>query len=429
MNKQAIGNFNSFSFHPLIDSGIKQAGYQTPTPIQAKTIPLILEGCDIMGLAQTGTGKTAAFVLPILQKLIAHKNHSTRALIVVPTRELAEQVYTVIKQLAQQTKIQCMTIYGGVAMLPQIRKLKRGTDIIVACPGRLLDHIQRKTIDLSNIEVLVLDEADQMFDMGFLPDLKNIINALPAQRQTLMFSATMPEEIRALANEILHSPTTIQIANTQPANTVSHYVYLTTREHKTSLLMSLLRQAEHKKVLVFSRTKHQASRLAEQLCREGIRAAALQGNMSQAKRQQAMSGFRRKYFQVLVATDIAARGIDVSDIGYVINYDIPDTAQAYTHRIGRTGRAEKTGQAFTFITQSDLYLLRNIEHAIGKKIEQRSLEGLTLTVPINTHHKNKTNTKHRKKAHQHSARRANNVKSNARNSTRHKHVHGRTYAV
>jgi len=396
MNNQTIQNFNSFSFHPLIDGGIQKAGYQTPTPIQAQAIPLILEGHDIMGLAQTGTGKTAAFVLPILQKLMASNRRSTRALILVPTRELAEQLYTVIKQLSQKTKLQSMTIYGGVATFPQIRKLRSGVEIVVACPGRLLDHISRGTIDLRQLEVLVLDEADQMFDMGFLPDLKDIIKALPAKRQNLMFSATMPEEIRSLANEILHNPKTIQIANTQPASTVSHSVYLTDRENKTALLMALLKQAEGKPVLVFSRTKHQATRLAEQISREGIRATALQGNMSQAKRQQAMEGFRRKYFQVLVATDIAARGIDVSDIGYVINYDIPDTVQAYTHRIGRTGRAEKTGQAFTLVTKSDLYLLRIIERTIGKKIEQCSVEGLTLTMSIDEGRNRKTPMKHRR---------------------------------
>lgn len=409
MNNQTIQNFNSFSFHPLIDGGIQKAGYQTPTPIQAQAIPLILEGHDIMGLAQTGTGKTAAFVLPILQKLMASNRRSTRALILVPTRELAEQLYTVIKQLSQKTKLQCMTIYGGVATFPQIRKLRSGVEIVVACPGRLLDHISRGTIDLRQLEVLVLDEADQMFDMGFLPDLKDIIKALPAKRQNLMFSATMPEEIRTLANEILHNPKTIQIANTQPASTVSHSVYLTDRENKTALLMALLKQAEGKPVLIFSRTKHQATRLAEQISREGIRATSLQGNMSQAKRQQAMEGFRRKYFQVLVATDIAARGIDVSDIGYVINYDIPDTAQAYTHRIGRTGRAEKTGQAFTLVTKSDLYLLRIIERTIGKKIEQCSVEGLTLTMSIDEGRNRKTPMKHRRNnTNSHFAKRANN---------------------
>jgi ATP-dependent RNA helicase RhlE len=378
MNTQSNMDFSSFTFHPLILSGIHAVGYQKPTPIQAQAIPIVLDGHDIMGLAQTGTGKTAAFVLPILHRLLAKNHRSTRALILVPTRELAEQIYTVIKQLSQKTKLRSMTVYGGVASTPQIRKLREGVEIVVACPGRLLDHIRYGSIDLSHLELLVLDEADQMFDMGFLPNLKEIIKALPQKRQTLMFSATMPAEIRKLAFEILQQPKTIQIANTAPVNTVSHSVYLTERDKKTPLLMALLGQAQGNSVLVFTRTKHTAIRLAEQIKKAGFPSTSLQGNLSQAKRQFALDGFKRGKFQVLVATDIAARGIDVSDIAYVINYDIPDTPEAYTHRIGRTGRAEKTGEAFTLITNADLYILRIIERTIGKKIERRTIEGLSL---------------------------------------------------
>lgn len=398
MNSQSTTDFYSFSFHPLIDSGIQAVGYQTPTPIQAQAIPLVLEGHDIMGLAQTGTGKTAAFVLPILHRLMAEHRRSTRALILVPTRELAEQIYTVIKKLSQKTKLRSMTVYGGVAYGPQIRKLRDGAEIVVACPGRLLDHIRYGSIDLSKLEVLVLDEADQMFDMGFLPNLKEILRSVPQKRQTLMFSATMPAEISGLAHEILHQPKTIQIANTAPVNTVSHSVYLTEREKKTPLLMALLEKAAGNSILIFTRTKHLAMRLAEQLKKSGYKATSLQGNLSQAKRQFALDGFRRGHFQILVATDIAARGIDVSDIAYVINYDIPDTPEAYTHRIGRTGRAEKTGEAYTLITNADLYLLRIIERKIGKKIEKRSIEGLSLdmsAVPAHEQREGSYSRRHR----------------------------------
>ena len=385
MNSQSTTDFHSFTFHPLIVGGIQAVGYQTPTPIQAQAIPIVLEGHDIMGLAQTGTGKTAAFVLPILHRLMAQNRRCTRALILVPTRELAEQIYTVVKQLSQKTKLRCMTVYGGVATTPQIRRLREGTEIVVACPGRLLDHIRYGSIDLSNLEVLVLDEADQMFDMGFLPNLKEILTSLPEKRQTLMFSATMPTEIRKLANDILKQPKTVQIANTLPVSTVSHSVYLTERDQKPPLLMAVLEQAQGNSVLIFTRTKHQAMRLAEQIKKTGFRSTSLQGNLSQAKRQYALDGFRRGHFQILVATDIAARGIDVNDIAYVINYDIPDTPEAYTHRIGRTGRAEKTGEAFTLITNADLYLLRVIERVIGKKIERRTIEGLSLDMSHVSH--------------------------------------------
>lgn len=378
MNSQSMTDFHSFTFHPLVASGIQAVGYQKPTPIQAQAIPMALEGHDIMGLAQTGTGKTAAFVLPILHRLMAQNRRCTRALILAPTRELAEQIHVVVKQLAQKTKLRSMTVYGGVSIVPQLRKLREGVEIVIACPGRLLDHIHQGTINLKNLEVLVLDEADQMFDMGFLPNLKEILTALPAQRQTMMFSATMPAEIRKLAAEILQQPKTVQIANTSPVNTVAHSVYLTERDKKSPLLMALLEKAQGQSILVFTRTKHTAMRLAEQIKKCGIRSTSLQGNLSQAKRQFALDGFKRGHYQVLVATDIAARGIDVSDIAYVINYDIPDTPEAYTHRIGRTGRAEKTGEAFTLVTNADLYLLRIIERVIGKKIERRTLEGLSL---------------------------------------------------
>jgi ATP-dependent RNA helicase RhlE len=368
-------SFDSFHLHPQIAAGIRTLGYQTPTPIQKQAIPKVLEGRDVMGLAQTGTGKTAAFVLPILERLIHGPRGHVRALIVAPTRELAEQIHAATDELGRQTRLRSTTVYGGVSINPQIQKLRAGTEIVVACPGRLLDHIGQRTIDLSRLEVLVLDEADRMFDMGFLPDVRRIIKHVPPKRQTLLFSATMPEDIRRLAHEILRSPLTVQVGQTAPANTVSHALYPVNQHLKTALLLELLRDTDTESVLIFTRTKHRAKRLGQQLEKAGYRAASLQGNLSQNRRQEALDGFRDGSYQILVATDIAARGIDVSSISHVINYDMPDTADAYTHRIGRTGRAAKTGDAFTFITHEDEDMVRSIERVLGEKVERRTLEG------------------------------------------------------
>ncbi len=274
-----------------------------------------------------------------------------------------------------------MTIYGGVAMNPQIQKLRAGVEIVVACPGRLLDHIQQGTINLSNLEVLVLDEADRMFDMGFLPDIRKIIKHVPAKRQTLMFSATMPDDIRRLAHDVLHAPVTVQVNPTVPASTVAHALYPVDQHLKTALLLELLRHTDTESVLIFTRTKHRARRVGQQLENAGYRAASLQGNLSQNRRQAALDGFRDGSYQILVATDIAARGIDVSRISHVINYDMPDTIDAYTHRIGRTGRAEKTGDAFTFITREDEDMVRSIERILGEKVERRTLKGFDYKKP------------------------------------------------
>ncbi|MDO8281191.1 MAG: DEAD/DEAH box helicase [Thermodesulfovibrionia bacterium] len=366
--------FKKFDFNEKIAAGITAAGYAAPTPIQAQAIPPALKGRDVMGLAQTGTGKTAAFVLPILQRLINGPMGKTRALIVAPTRELAEQIHESIKSLGKKTMIRSTSVYGGVSINPQIKKFRSGVDIIVACPGRLLDHINQNTVNLSNIEVLVLDEADRMFDMGFLPDIKKIIKHIPAKRQTLLFSATMPDDIRKLANDVLQDPVTVQVDHTMPLNTVAHALYPIDQHLKTQLLFKLLSHTDTESVLVFTRTKHRAKRVGEQLVKAGYKAASLQGNLSQNKRQEALDGFRKGRFQVLVATDIAARGIDVSSISHVINYDIPDTADAYTHRIGRTGRAAKNGDAFTFITREDDATVRSIELVLGEKVERRILK-------------------------------------------------------
>jgi ATP-dependent RNA helicase RhlE len=367
--------FESFKFHHSITAGIKALGYLTPTPIQLQAIPPVLEGKDVMGLAQTGTGKTAAFVLPILERLLTGPRGRVRALIIAPTRELAEQTHVSIVALGRDTKLHSVTIYGGVSVNPQIQKLRAGVEIVVACPGRLLDHINQKTIDLSHLEVLVLDEADRMFDMGFLPDIRRIIRHVPVKRQTLLFSATMPDDIRKLVREVQHNPVTVQVGHAAPANTVSHALYPVEQHLKTALLMELLKHTDTESILIFTRTKHRAKRIGQQLEKAGYKAASLQGNLSQNKRQAALDGFRDGSYQILVATDIAARGIDVSSISHVINYDIPDTTDAYTHRIGRTGRAAKTGDAFTFVTREDEPLVRGIEHVLGEKIERRTLKG------------------------------------------------------
>jgi len=365
-------NFETFNFHPSVAAGAAAAGYQTPTAIQARAIPQVLNGRDVMGLAQTGTGKTAAFVLPILNRLLGDKYGCVRALILAPTRELAEQIHQAIDTLGRKTRIRSVAVYGGVGIKPQIQKLKLA-DIVVACPGRLLDHIGRPTIDLSQLEVLVIDEADQMLDMGFIPDVRRILKHLPKKRQTLVFSATMPSEIRRLTGDILHNPATAQVGITAPADTVSHALYPVARHLKTALLLKLLGNTNTKSVLIFTRTKHRAKSLGKKLVAAGYRSASLQGNLSQTRRQAALDGFRDGTFRILVATDIAARGIDVTRISHVINYDIPSTPEAYIHRIGRTGRATRSGDAFTLVTGEDKDMVRAINRIIGSEIEQRIL--------------------------------------------------------
>ncbi|MBI3243523.1 MAG: DEAD/DEAH box helicase [Chloroflexi bacterium] len=366
-------NFEAFQLDPRLMAGVRALGYTEPTPIQEQAIPPILEGNDVMGLAQTGTGKTAAFVLPILQRLLTGPRGRVRALIISPTRELAEQTHVAITQLGQQTRIRSITVYGGVSMNAQSDKLRGGVEIVVACPGRLLDHLKQGQINLAQVEVLVLDEADRMFDMGFLPEVRKIIKHVPAKRQTLFFSATMPDDVRQLARDVLGNPTRVQIGEAAPATTVSHALYPIAPHLKTALLLELLRHTDTDSVLVFTRTKHRAKRLGEQLKKGGYNATSLQGNLSQNKRQASLDGFRSGKFQIMVATDIAARGIDVSSISHVINYDMPDTADAYTHRIGRTGRAAKTGDAFTLVTQEDADMVKTIERILGTKLDRRTL--------------------------------------------------------
>jgi len=373
--KEDLMNFEQFLFDPRIQAGIQAAGYVTPTPIQQQAIPVALAGRDLLGLAQTGTGKTAAFLLPILQRLTKGPLRKVRALIVAPTRELAEQIAQISNTLSQRLKVSTVTVYGGVGKMPQVNALRRGAEIVVACPGRLLDLLGEGQVDLSGVEVLVLDEADRMFDMGFLPDVRRILRHLPAQRQNLLFSATMPEDIRSLAAEVLREPATVQIGMIAPAETVAHALYPVPDGLKSRLLLEMLRRTTTERVLVFTRTKRRARSLAETLDKNGYRVAALQGNMAQNRRQEAINGFRSGQYDILVATDIAARGIDVAGVSHVINYDMPDTVDAYTHRIGRTGRAQLTGEAFTFAVQDDELMVRQIERVLGSRVERRRLQG------------------------------------------------------
>jgi ATP-dependent RNA helicase RhlE len=367
-------NFESLQLHPKVAAGVKAQGFTSPTPIQEQAIPHLIEGRDLLGLAQTGTGKTAAFALPILQRLMKGQRGVVRALIVAPTRELAEQICDSFYALGRKTGLKTITVYGGVGITPQIQKLRQGCDIVVACPGRLLDHLQRGTISLKKVEALVLDEADRMFDMGFMPEVRKIVKRLPKKRQSMLFSATMPDDVRHLVDEVLTNPETVQIDRVSPAETVAHALYPVTDRKKTDLLLKLLKHTDTESVLVFTRTKHRAERIAKKLKNADYAAASLQGNLSQARRNAALNGFRDGTYQVLVATDIAARGIDVSTISHVINYDMPDTVDAYIHRIGRTGRAAKTGDAFTLVTNMDAALVRGIEKALGASVERRILD-------------------------------------------------------
>jgi ATP-dependent RNA helicase RhlE len=366
-------NFSTFSFHPQIAAGITAAGYTTATPIQVRAIPPILEGQDVLGLAQTGTGKTAAFVLPILEGLLKGPRGRLQALILSPTRELAEQTHQAISSLGHKTGLRSVTIYGGVSPQPQIQALRAGAEIVVACPGRLLDLMGQGAVSLKQIQILVLDEADQMFDMGFLPAIRRIVSALPRERQTLLFSATMPKEIRALANDFLRNPVTVELGVTTPLETVSHAIYPVEQTDKAELLMKLLYDTGSDKVLIFTRTKYRAKKLAGQLLKAGFQATSLQGNLSQNKRQEAMENFRSGRVRILVATDIAARGIDVSQITHVINFDMPDTAEAYIHRTGRTGRMTRHGTALSLTTVEDQPMIRMIERFLGYKMVRREL--------------------------------------------------------
>jgi len=375
-------SFTQFDFHPQIVAGIRACNYETPTPIQQQAIPAILAGRDILGLAQTGTGKTAAFVLPLLQRMLKGPRGKVRTLIVAPTRELAEQINGDIIRLARQTGLRSLAIYGGVGKSGQSGKLRSGVEIVVACPGRLLDHLRDRTFNLASVEHLVLDEADHMFDMGFLPDIRRILKFLTGKQQTLLFSATMPGEIRNLVEEILDNPVRVQIAHSRPTITVAHGLFSVEQDRKITLLKDIMANTDMSATLIFTRTKYRAESLARQLQKAGYTATSLQGNLSQQKRQQALNGFKNGVFKVLVATDIAARGIDVSGISHVINFDVPATVEAYTHRIGRTGRASCTGEAFTFASRDDGKIISQIERVLGKKMTRMNGTDHSEAVPV-----------------------------------------------
>ena len=361
--------------------GIKYAGYETATPIQEAAIPAAVRGRDIIGTAQTGTGKTAAFVLPILNRLLEGPRGMPRALIVTPTRELAEQINQVIHALAVGTKLRSATIYGGVGAGNQIKALRNGAEILVACPGRLLDLIQQRYAKMERIEVLVLDEADRMFDMGFLPDVKRIIKAVPVKRQTMLFSATFPAEVELLAAQALTEPQKIAMGISKPAVTVAHALYPVPQHLKSGLLLKLLKQTDTDSVLIFTRTKHRADKLARQIAHAGHRVTSLHSNRTQGQREQALSGFKSGHFPIMVATDIAARGLDIESISHVINFDMPDTADAYIHRIGRTGRAQRTGDAFTLVTPEDNDMIRALERIMGGPIKRETLPDFDYSPP------------------------------------------------
>lgn len=368
-------SFKSFNFDARLMTSIARASYTEPTPIQKAAIPVALSGRDLIGTAQTGTGKTAAFVLPILQRLLHGPRNQARALVITPTRELAEQINDTFKALAVGTSLRSATIYGGVGQAPQIRALRDGVEVLVVCPGRLLDLIDQRYAKLTAIEVLVLDEADRMFDMGFLPSVRKILKHLPSRRQTMLFSATFPREVEELAGQTLHRPERIAVDLAKPAHTVTHALFPVASHLKTGLLLALLKQTDTDSVLIFTRTKHRAQRLAQQIAREGYKVTSLHSNRSQSQRQAALNGFKGGAYQIMVATDIAARGLDVESISHVINYDMPDTADAYIHRIGRTGRAQRTGDAFTLSTSDDDVMVRTLEKIMGQRIPRQTLAG------------------------------------------------------
>ncbi len=366
-------SFECFDLGDDILRAISEAGFRDPWPIQTAAIPEVLDGRDVLGLAQTGTGKTAAFALPIIEHLAETRGRHPRALVLAPTRELAIQIHEETQALAKYTDVRSVTVFGGVPAGPQVRALRGRPDIIVACPGRLLDLMGSGDVRLDDIEVLVLDEADHMLDMGFLPDIKRILARLPTRRQTLLFSATMPTEIRSLADHVLYEPHVVELAHSMPVATIEHALYPVEKTRKAALLRHLMDADEFKSAIVFLRTKHRAKRLARDLDRDGYRAVALQGNMSQGQRQRAMQGFRDGSYNVLVATDIAARGIDVAKVSHVINFDVPNTPDAYTHRIGRTGRAECNGKAYTFVTDEDFPDIKAIERQLDMDIPRIKL--------------------------------------------------------
>ena len=376
-------SFESLGLVPELLKAVADTGYTQPTPIQQQAIPLILQGRDLMGAAQTGTGKTAGFTLPLLQRLKPHQNssvsparHPVRALILTPTRELAVQVYESVCEYGKHLQLRMAVVYGGVAIEPQTAELRRGVEILVATPGRLLDHVQQKMVAFNQVEVLVLDEADRMLDMGFLPDIKRIIELLPKQRQNLLFSATFPEEIRRLADGMLNDPVMVQVATRNAAaETVTHVAHPVAAADKRTLLAHLIRSKDLAQVLVFVATKQGAGRLARQLLRDGLSAESIHGDKTQQQREEALAGFKSGAIRVLVATDVAARGLDIEDLPHVVNFELPHNPEDYVHRIGRTGRAGKAGDALSLVCPDEVERLQRIEKLIRRNIPREVVDG------------------------------------------------------
>src|SRR5213593_2946293 len=379
---QDKGPFDHLGLDPVLVRAVDAIGYEVPTPIQREAIPPILAGRDVIGTAQTGSGKTAAFLLPILQRLMKQPAGRTRALVLSPTRELTAQTEAALRPLAKGTRIRGVAVYGGVGMAPQEHALRGGVDVVVATPGRLLDHMERRNVDFRGLQVLVLDEADRMLDMGFLPDVRRIVNALPRDRQTLLFSATMPAEIEGLSRSIMRDPVRISVSPPhRPPATIRHEAYPVPQHLKTAMLVRLLGREDMMSVLVFVRTKRRADRVARQVGQAGFDVARIHGDRSQSQRETALAGFRSGRHQVLIATDVAARGIDVEGISHVINYDVPTVPTDYVHRVGRTARMEAAGEAITFVTPEDEGDLRAIERALGKPIPRVTLPDFDYRAP------------------------------------------------
>jgi ATP-dependent RNA helicase RhlE len=383
-NTDAMISFDQLDLAPEVLNAVRDAGYTHPTPIQQQAIPLAMAGRDLIGLAQTGTGKTAGFTLPIVHNLLTapltddkgHPLHRVRVLILTPTRELAAQVEESFRKYGKYSDLRVVPIFGGVGIEPQSRALRKGVDVVVATPGRLLDHMERQNVSFDDLEVLVLDEADRMLDMGFAPQLNRIVDEIPAYRQTLLFSATMPPEVEALARKYLRKPVVVQVGRrSEAASTVTHAVYPVPRDRKTTLLVELLKAADMDSVLIFTRTKHGADRVVRHLEDAGIAATAMHADKSQGERTRALEDFKSGKIRVLVATDIAQRGLDVSGITHVINYDVPQQPEDYVHRIGRTGRAAASGDAYTFMAPDEISMVRTIERTIGQQIPRISVPG------------------------------------------------------
>jgi ATP-dependent RNA helicase RhlE len=369
-------SFESFDLHPDLERAVADLGFLEPTPIQRDGIPPGLEGRDVLGCAMTGSGKTAAFMLPILDRLLARERGATRALVLAPTRELAAQIVEHTEALARRTSIRAAVVFGGVGAGPQERALRDGTDVIVACPGRLLDHMQYDYARFADLEVLVLDEVDRMLDMGFLPDIRRILNRLPRPQQTLLFSATLPREITALARQMLRKPVVLDVERpAAPATGVRQSIFPVRSDLKPSLLLELLERGSIDNALAFTRTKHRANRLARFLDRRGISCDKIHGNRSQTQRTKALADFKHGRIRVLVATDVAARGIDIEALSHVVNVDVPKVPEDYIHRVGRTARAGLTGEAFTFVARDEEPDLRAIERTVGKRLPRRTVNG------------------------------------------------------